>query len=32
MKQAPGPVTQKLAKLFEEYVREYLARAAVAVK
>ena len=32
MKQAPGPVTQKLAKLFEEYVKEYLARAAAAVK
>jgi branched-chain amino acid aminotransferase len=32
MKQAPGPVTQKLAKLFEEYAKEYLARAAVAVK
>jgi branched-chain amino acid aminotransferase len=28
MKQAPGPVTQKLAKLFEEYVKEYLGRAA----
>ena len=32
MKQAPGPVTQKLAKLFEEYVKEYLARVAPAVK
>ena len=32
MKQAPGPVTQKLAKLFDEYVKEYLARAAAAVK
>jgi branched-chain amino acid aminotransferase len=32
MKQAPGPVTQKLAKLFEEYVKEYLGRAAAAVK
>jgi branched-chain amino acid aminotransferase len=28
MKQAPGPVTQKLAKLFEEYVKEYLGKAA----
>jgi uncharacterized protein YbcI len=32
MKQAPGPVTQKLAKLFEEYVKEYLGKAAAAVK
>lgn len=32
MKQAPGPVTQKLAKLFEEYVKEYLGKATAAVK
>jgi branched-chain amino acid aminotransferase len=32
MKQAPGPVTQKLATLFEEYVKEYLGKAAAAVK
>jgi branched-chain amino acid aminotransferase len=32
MKQAPGPVTQKLAKLFEEYVKEYLGKTTAAVK
>lgn len=32
VKQAPGPVTQKLAKLFDDYVKEYLGRAAAAVK
>ena len=32
MKQAPGPVTQKLATLFEEYVKEYLGKAAASVK
>lgn len=32
MKQAPGPVTQKLAKLFEEYVKEYLGKATAAAK
>jgi branched-chain amino acid aminotransferase len=32
MKQAPGPVTQKLATLFEAYVKEYLGKAAAAVK
>ena len=32
MKQAPGPVTEKLEKLFENYVKEYIGRAAAAVK
>lgn len=32
IKQAPGPVTEKLEKLFEKYVKEYIGRAAAAVK
>ena len=32
MKQAPGPVTEKLGAVFNHYVREYLGRAAAAVK
>jgi len=32
MKHAPGPVTEKLEKLFENYVKEYIGRAAAAVK
>jgi branched-chain amino acid aminotransferase len=32
MKQAPGPVTQKLAAFFDHYVKEYVGRAAAAVK
>jgi branched-chain amino acid aminotransferase len=32
VKQAPGPVTQKLAAFFDSYVREYVGRAAAAVK
>jgi branched-chain amino acid aminotransferase len=32
IKQAPGPVTENLEKLFEKYVKEYIGRAAAAVK
>jgi len=32
IKQAHGPMTQKLANLFAEYVKEYLGKAAAAVK
>ncbi len=32
IKQAPGPVTQKLAAFFDSYVKEYIGRAAAAVK
>jgi branched-chain amino acid aminotransferase len=32
MKQAPGPVTQKLGAFFDEYVKEYVGRATAAVK
>ena len=32
MKQAPGPVTEKLAAFFDNYVKEYVGRAAAAVK
>ncbi len=32
IKQAPGPVTQKLAAFFDSYVKEYIGRAAAAVR
>ncbi len=32
IKQAPGPVTQKLAAFFDNYVKEYIGRAAAAVR
>lgn len=32
MKQAPGPITQKLTAFFDDYVKEYVGRAAAAVK
>ena len=32
IKQAPGPVTEELEKLFDSYVKEYIGRTAAAVK
>jgi branched-chain amino acid aminotransferase len=32
VRQAPGPVTEKLEQMFERYVKEYLGKAAAAVK
>jgi branched-chain amino acid aminotransferase len=32
IKLAPGPVTEKLEKLFDNYVREYIGRATAAVR